>query len=243
MTPKIILSKTAQPELITYLGSLGYQVEPFGPIDNVQEPLRCHPDMLHCRLNRDTVFTGDPARLSPAYPGDIIYNACSTGKFFIHNLKYTAPELLGKVEELGLIRVNVSQGYAKCSTCVVGEDAIITYDRGIAKAAVAAGMDVLVIEPGHVDLPGYDTGFIGGASGLVTDLRTHGDHHGVSAQDLPAPDAAQPAPPAPSPQILVFNGDLSAHPDYRAITDFASEHGVGVKFFADWKLTDIGSII
>ena len=160
-------------------------------------------------------------------------------------MKYTAPELLGKVEELGLIRVNVSQGYAKCSTCVVGEDAIITYDRGIAKAADAAGMDVLVIEPGHVDLPGYDTGFIGGASGLVTDLRTHADHHGVSAQDLPAPDATQPAPaapPAPS-QILVFNGDLSAHPDYRAIIDFASEHGVGVKFFADWKLTDIGSII
>lgn len=207
--------------MITYLGSLGYQVEPFGPIDNVQEPLRCHPDMLHCRLDRDTVFTGDTARLSPAYPGDIIYNACSTGKFFVHNLKYTAPELLDKVEELGLIRVNVSQGYAKCSTCVVGEDAIITYDRGIAKAADAAGMDVLAIEPGHVELPGYDTGFIGGASGLVTDLRT----------------------PAPSPQILVFNGDLSAHPDYRAITDFASEHGVGVKFFADWKLTDIGSII
>ncbi|MBQ1825813.1 MAG: hypothetical protein II113_04265, partial [Firmicutes bacterium] len=171
MTSKSILSKTAQPELITYLGSLGYQVEPFGPIDNVQEPLRCHPDMLHCRLDRETVFTGDPARLSPAYPGDIIYNACSTGKFFIHNLKYTAPELLGKVEELGLIRVNVSQGYAKCSTCVVGEDAIITYDRGIAKAADAAGMDVLVIEPGHVDLPGYDTGFIGGASGLVRDMR------------------------------------------------------------------------
>ena len=69
MTQKIILSKTAQPELITYLGSLGYQVEPFGPIENVQEPLRGHPDMLHCRLNRDTVFTGDPARLSPAYPG------------------------------------------------------------------------------------------------------------------------------------------------------------------------------
>ena len=104
MTPKIILSKTAQPELTTYLGSLGYQVEPFGPIENVQEPLRCHPDMLHCRLNRDTVFTGDSARLSPAYPGDIIYNACSTGKFFIHNLKYTAPELLGKVEN-GLARL------------------------------------------------------------------------------------------------------------------------------------------
>ncbi|MBQ1825580.1 MAG: hypothetical protein II113_03075, partial [Firmicutes bacterium] len=73
-----------------------------------------------------------------------------------------------------------------------------------------------------------------------------------SAQDLPAPSVAPPettsdsvpaTPPAPSPQILVFNGDLSAHPDYRAITDFASEHGVGVKFFADWKLTDIGSII
>ncbi len=268
MAQKIILSKTARPELASYIEGLGYEVEPFGPIDHVQEPLRCHPDMLLCRLDRDTVFKGEPARLSPAYPGDIIYNACSTGKFFIHNLKYTAPELLAAADEMGLIRLNVSQGYAKCSTCVVREDAIITYDRGIAGAAAAAGLEVLVIRPGYVELPGYNTGFIGGASGLVRDLSRDAAEPTPNSRDAaePTQDPSDAAEPTPNPReaaeltqdpctkidpaggriprpILVFNGDLSAHPDFRAITDFAEEHGAEVKFFADWKLTDIGSII
>jgi hypothetical protein len=258
MAQKIILSKTARPELASYIEGLGYEVEPFGPIDHVQEPLRCHPDMLLCRLDRDTVFKGEPARLSPAYPGDIIYNACSTGKFFIHNLKYTAPELLAAADELGLIRLNVSQGYAKCSTCVVSEDAIITYDRGIAGAAVAAGLEVMVIRPGHVELPGYNTGFIGGASGLVRDLSRDAAESTANPRDAaePTPNPREAAELTQDPctkidpaggriprPILVFNGDLSAHPDFRAITDFAEEHGAEVKFFADWKLTDIGSII
>ncbi|MCR5182791.1 MAG: hypothetical protein K6D56_07175 [Clostridia bacterium] len=238
MAQKIILSKTARPELASYIEDLGYEVEPFGPIDHVQEPLRCHPDMLLCRLDQDTVFKGEQARLSPAYPGDIIYNACSTGKFFIHNLKYTAPELLAAADEMGLIRLNVSQGYAKCSTCVVSEDAIITYDRGIAGAAAAAGLEVLDIGPGHVELPGYNTGFIGGASGLVRDLSR--DTAELTQDPCTKIDPAGGRIPRP---ILVFNGDLSAHPDFRAITDFAEEHGAEVKFFADWKLTDIGSII
>ncbi|MBQ7640517.1 MAG: hypothetical protein IJS91_05970 [Bacteroidales bacterium] len=220
MAQKIILSKTARPELAAYIESLGYEVVPFGPIDNVQEPLKYHPDMVFCRLDRDTVYAGDPSKLRPQYPGDIVYNACSTGKHFIHNLKYTAPELLRAAEQHNLATIHVSQGYAKCSTCVVGEDAIITYDRGIARAAETAGMDVLTIRPGHVELPGYDTGFIGGATGLLTG---------------PTSENTRP--------ILIFNGDLSAHPDWRAIEDFAAEHGVEVKYFSGWKLTDIGSII
>lgn len=227
MAQKIILAKTAAPGLAAYLEDLGYEVEPFGPIDNVQEPLRYHPDMVFCRLNRNTVFRGDQTRLSPNYPGDIIYNACSTGKFFIHNLKYTAPDLLAAADRLGLIKVNVSQGYSKCSICVVSENAVITYDRGIARTAQAAGIDVLEIEPGYVELPGYNTGFIGGAGGLV---QGPGTKIGPAVSRTPHP-------------ILVFNGDLSAHPDHRAIVDFAEEKGVEVKFFADWKLTDIGSII
>ena len=253
MAQKIILSQTARPELVEYIESLGYEVELFGPIGTVQAPLSCHPDMVFCRLGGDTVYTGDPTMLGPDYPQDIIYNACSTGKYFIHNLKYTAPELLEAAERLDLRKVNVSQGYAKCSTCVVSEDAIITYDRGIARATRAAGLDVLTIEPGHVELPGYDTGFIGGASGLVRDLRNATGAAGASGlvQDLRnATDAAGASglvrdlrDTEESQPILIFNGDLPAHPDARAIMDFAEEHGVRVKYFSGWKLTDIGSII
>ena len=261
MTQKIIISKRAKLGLAEYLNNLGYEIELFGPLLRVQKPVRHHPDLLYCRLDSRTVFKGNPWRLRSDYPRDVIYNACSTGKFFIHNLKYTDPALLTKADELGLIKVDVPQGYARCSTCVVNANSIITYDRGIAKAARAAGLDVLEIAPGHVELPGYDTGFIGGTGGLVKDRRKYGresaapgasgaaglpaDQAPTSIGDGPAGPAAcrgEGAAPHPS-HILIFNGDLSAHPDYRAIMDFAEEKGVGVKFFADWKLTDIGSII
>ena len=108
--------------------------------------------------------------------------------------------------------MNVKQGYACCSIVPVDEDSIITADRGIARAAEAAGIRVLTVEAGHVELPGYDTGFLGGTSGRVGDE-------------------------------IIFNGDLSAHPDFEAIRDFIGSRGLKIKYFESYPLRDIGSII
>ena len=113
-------------------------------------------------------------------------------------------------DELQLI--DVRQGYTKCSTIIVDENSIITYDKGIAKPCEAAGMNVLLVKPGFVKLRGADTGFIGGASG-----RVDGE--------------------------IVFNGDLSVHPNFREITAFIEERGLGCKWFGSYELEDIGSII
>ena len=42
---------------------------------------------------------------------------------------------------------------------------------------------------------------------------------------------------------IVFNGDLSAHPDYEAICRFIEARGLSVKYFPGYPLTDIGSIL
>ena len=113
----------------------------------------------------------------------------------------------------GKIPVDVRQGYARCSSAVVDGRSVITADPGIAAALMKLGdVDVLTVEPGHVLLPGFDYGFIGGASGRVGDE-------------------------------LIFSGDLSAHPDFRAIEAFADQRGVRLKCFPEFPLTDIGSII
>ncbi len=153
--------------------------------------------------------------LGSEYPRDIAYNAACTGKYFIHNIKYTAPELLEAAKELGMIIVDTKQGYAKCSTVIVDEDSIITYDRGLARACEAAGMksdNILIIEPGHIKLEGYDTGFIGGSSGRVGN-------------------------------IVYFCGDLARHPDFGRIITFIEARNLEVKYCQDFPLTDIGSII
>ena len=213
------------------------------PLVRVAPPLACHPDLLLCKLgvsDAAPLFQGDPARLSPAYPGDVPYNACCTGRYFIHNLKYTAPELLAaagitisgtasgpqttgtQVIEHGasaqanraglMIPVQVPQGYSKCSIVCVDETSIITYDAGITKACRKAGLEVLQIAPGHVRLQGYPTGFLGGASGRVG-------------------------------REILFNGDLSVHPDFAAIRDFIESRGLSCVHFPDYPLTDVGSIL
>jgi len=42
---------------------------------------------------------------------------------------------------------------------------------------------------------------------------------------------------------ILFNGDLSKHSDFDAICRFIEERGLAVKYFEDYPLTDIGSII
>lgn len=211
MKNKVIVSRDAGKELKNHLSEKA-DLMIFEPIDTVAEPVRCHPDLVYCRLKEDIIFMGNERLLKPVYPGDIIYNGFSTGKYFIHDLKHTDAELLKAVNELGLIPVNVKQGYSCCSIVPVDEDSIITADRGIAKAAEAAGLKVLTVEPGHVELPGYDTGFLGGTSGRVGDE-------------------------------IIFNGNLSAHPDHEAIRDFIESRGLRIKYFENYSLRDIGSII
>ncbi|MBR7088697.1 MAG: hypothetical protein IKI38_05010 [Mogibacterium sp.] len=211
------ISAEADPRLSAWFRDIGCDVEEFRTSGIVSGPVSCHPDMFMCRMGADIgselvrcTITGTQPGL--VYPHDIAFNAACTGKYFIHNLQFTAPELLTRARELGMQLVNVRQGYAKCSTVVVDEDSVITYDRGLGKACLQAGMNVRMVTPGHVLLPGYDTGFIGGASGRIGDT-------------------------------VYFNGNLSSHPDFAEIVRFIEERGLRTRWFDEWPLTDIGSII
>lgn len=234
------ISPLAAKPLIEYLCSNGYEPCFTQPISTIAEPINLHPDMRMCKLGvRDDspVFHGDYGALGMTYPDDICFNACCTGRYFIHNLKYTSSVLLSFIYgsatlsqishageytcnsdcfdnriEATLIPVNVMQGYAKCSIVVVDENSIITYDDGITKACRMAGMDVLHVHAGNILLPGYSTGFIGGCSGRIGNE-------------------------------IVFNGDLSAHPDFHIIKSFIEGRNLNCTWFSGYPLTDIGSII
>ncbi|MGM9642624.1 MAG: DUF6873 family GME fold protein [Eubacteriales bacterium] len=95
------------------------------------------------------------------YPNDCGLCAAISGKNIVCRKKSTDRTLLRVAEEKGYSVVNVAQGYAKCSSAVLPDGALITADVGIARAAP----DSLLIREGYIDLPGYGYGFIGGASG------------------------------------------------------------------------------
>jgi hypothetical protein len=116
------------------------------------------------------------------YPRDILYNACAIGNRIIH--------YRGRIEKhiraLRLRHIEVSQGYARCSVIPVDRRHIITSDTGIKEAWERHGGTALFVRQGYVKLPGYNTGFIGGTSG-VTDsavlftgsLKTHPDGRSI----------------------------------------------------------------
>ena len=206
----IYISETANPLLIDYLKQQGHIIKIVKMSDITYKPVSSHPDIYMCSMGPGKpVFFGCPEKIGSKYPENIIYNAACTGKYFIHNTKYTDAELLEFAESLEII--DVPQGYTKCNTLIVDEYSIITSDAGIYNSCYGI-LDVLLIEKGHIKLQGFDYGFIGGASGRVGDT-------------------------------IIFNGNITQHPDYEKITAFIESRGLKIKYFTGYPLEDIGSII
>ncbi len=152
-------------------------------------------------------------KLSCNYPGDIAYNVSRVGKTLLGRRDSVDPLILRLAEEKGLSFSSTAQGYSKCSSCIISENALITQDPSIARSACDANLDVLKISPGHILLPGYDTGFIGGSSGLSQNGK------------------------------LLFFGDITLHPDFSLIRDFLYKHNIDFCYLKNRPLTDIGTIL
>lgn len=175
-------------EICRALDSLGLRLLKVPRTDRIAGPISAHPDMqlfihdknifVHPHIGRKFIAEIEnfcnvilcKNELHPDYPRDIAYNMACTGNFAIHSLERTEPAILEYLKLRNTVLVDTRQGYSKCSTLIVDTESIITADISIDKSARTAGMNSLLISPGHVDLPGYNYGFIGGASGRFMDM-------------------------------------------------------------------------
>lgn len=80
------------------------------------------------------------------YPNDILYNVCIIGNYAIHNFKYTDESILKLIDKYELKKINIKQGYSKCSIAVVDEKSAIVTDETIAKVLNENGIETLVIK-------------------------------------------------------------------------------------------------
>lgn len=169
------------------LESLGCTVITCPPSPLLYEAISGHPDILvHLISNKKVIIHKDIDfnfiqllknlnleihysldSLKGTYPYDIILNAVNLKDYFIHNLKFTDKNLLNNLSKKKLI--NVNQGYTKCSTAIIKDNAIITSDTSIYQALKNEPIDVLLLPSGDIILPGLDYGFIGGTCGKVDD--------------------------------------------------------------------------
>ena len=168
------ISEEAEGELFDYLSAQGCKLIKVRPHANVDPAICRHPDVYMCSLGSE-LFMGDAKKLGPKYPEDVLYNAARVGKYFVCS-KYVDSALLARAKELGLAPVFVPQGYVKCNLAVLDGRHVITEDAGIAKALEKTEIEVLLISPGRVSLPGYANGFVGGWCGRVgNEMVFHGD--------------------------------------------------------------------
>ncbi len=230
---KAIISGDATEEILKSLNNYGIDIIKTEKHPMLPSPLARHIDMQMVNVC-EGVFVYAPdtpketllsleclgfelirgtALLKDYYPYDIAYNCAIVGKNAFLNPKFTDPIVLSMLDKCNIKVQPVKQGYAKCSTCILSKEAIITADSQINGKAIDAGIDSLLISPQkNILLKGYNYGFIGGASGLI------------------------------SADELAFFGDMDTLEDVNIIFEFLIKHCIKPVSLAAGNLIDLGGL-
>ncbi len=120
-------------------------------IDRIIE--RCKLDLICTAASRASI-----------YPLDVGLNALvlPDRQQVIARRSSLVPELLP------YLAVDTRQGYAGCSTLYI-DGTLVTADPSICRAGERIGISTYKISGGDIQLPGYNTGFIGGCGGVWKD--------------------------------------------------------------------------
>lgn len=231
MMKKAVIASKLSREASEYIKTKGIDILSFPDNYSVDKRVAHHSDLSFFFDGKDTLFVAKEMadyadlllkycnnvivindELGEKYPKDVLLNCVCVGNNFICNPKTVSREIFDKMKTSGYNIVSVNQGYTKCSVVPVNENAIITDDESVADECIKAGIDVLEISKGSVVLKGYDYGFIGGTAGKISDSE------------------------------IIFNGDITKHPDYDVIHAFLQKYNITDVSF-EGELEDIGSII
>ena len=231
-----IVGCDADKNITDSLADLGFSVVLLPRHTSLPAPVSSHADMLMFELNgyvfaekqyienNASVFEAISSygykivpceiSLGNEYPNDIAFNVARIGNSIYGSIYHNAQAVIEHAKRNRYKLSPIKQGYAKCSTVILGTDAIITADSGIASTAQKDGFDVLKISnsPEAVTLKGYNYGFIGGACGVYKNT-------------------------------VYFIGSVERHPQGEEIRSFCNKFGFDTVNLSASALVDIGGII
>lgn len=228
---KVVLVSGEYPRLKEALNDLGLVVISTAADRRLPGPVQFHPDLQVCPFPNKQMFVLKNSFLAPllarsgfsvretvrapgnTYPKDVLCGGLVWNSYLVGNPRGVDPAIQEAAQKQGLQFLPVGQGYCACSVALVDANHAITADRGLERALKAKGFEVLLIRPGFIELPGYDTGFIGGCSGKL------------------------------APNKLAFTGELSSHPDGELIRAFILDCGISVTELKKGPLLDVGGIL
>lgn len=224
----VAISETAG-EALKKINELGIKTIKIPPLSSLPRGISSHADLQFLHLSSNKFITAEhlfgcldiqektEIELIGApksdYPSDVPLNAAIIGNYIICNPNTVSELVLRFADSAGLTVIPVSQGYSKCSICILNESAIITDDIGIYRSAQKFLNDVTFVEKKSIVLKGYNYGFIGGCSGKL------------------------------GKNLLAFNGELSSHSDCNKIVDALLRNNLKAIELKSGALEDIGSIL
>ncbi len=215
------------------LTSMGMELIKTMPCPDLYEAINGHPDIILYPVGHDRVIlapnvygslaptlekkgfavTKGATWLARNYPENIAYNVLRIGGLAFHHTGHTDPEILKVLEEQQIQLVHVNQGYSKCAVCILDERHIITSDYKLAQTTEKYGVESLLVKPGSIGLTGMEYGFIGGASGLISE------------------------------KSIAFTGTIEQHEDGVKIAAYIEKCGLDLVSLNTGQMTDIGSIL
>lgn len=229
---RLVAIAESVPEVIAALEREGIEVVRVTPLEGLPTPVAAHSDLQLLHLGNNIILAVKEAGALKAQftkfgfatqepftnIGQEYLEHISLNFLLLHNhcfgmLSKMPLHLKNHCKNAGLQMVHSKQGYARCSVAVVTQNAAITADTTLYKLLITAGVDTLLVDPGDILLPGYDTGFIGGCCGLI-------------AKDK-----------------LAFTGNLSQYHCGRQVLGFLEKHQVTPVYLSRGKLLDIGGIL
>lgn len=215
------------------LVELGYNIIEIPTSKVVYPEISSHVDIFCCKVKDklvveksifenfstfDNIVSGNKL-VEDKYPSDILYNVCIIGDLAVHNFKYTDKSILDLISKYDMVKVNINQGYSKCSIVVIDDNSAIVTDESIAKVLNANGVETLIID----DLKqikllkknnSYSSmnGFIGGVMSKLDDA-------------------------------IFVSGDLNKIDKENKIRNFIESRNLKVVDFPDLDIIDYGGII
>ena len=176
---KCILNKNIPKCVTEYFTSENIEVIYTDNCGAVFDSVGFHPD-IQCTVIKDTLITSplhfdyyrtftkkilkSEKELASPYPFDVLFNCFILGNTVYGNEKYLDLNVKKIIFENNLKFFNVKQGYTNCSSLAVADNAVITSDKGMEKAFLQNGADVLFSDSSSIKLQGYGNGFIGGSA-------------------------------------------------------------------------------
>ena len=172
------------------------------PDETLPQPIRCHPDSIFAAIGNRLIFPRSYADTYPAvmeeiascggfelllsdtprgsvHPLDAGLNVSAGRDFLLCRPDTVDPLILQTADSLGLPLIPTRQSYAGCA-CLVTDAGILTFDCGIARSLSAHEIHHLLLTSGGISLPGYNSGFFGGACGFHDGvIYVHGNHRSL----------------------------------------------------------------